>query len=197
MLDFGALPPEVNSGRMYVGAGSGPMMAAASAWDALASQLDSVSRGYSAVIVGLQGENWSGGASIAMADAAPCDVRLCRVFVGSVHADAVQRAAVDHKRRRSIPSGRCGGSSRRQLNHRTCSGHLVRVAVDFAATAANPFYGRVFGRIHLVVVVVVGVGANTDRLPEFQHPCWAGDSALADGLLGVSGGKLRNGASPG
>jgi PPE-repeat protein len=70
MLDFGALPPEVNSGRMYVGAGSGPMMAAASAWDALASQLDSVSRGYSAVIVGLQGENWSGGASIAMADAA-------------------------------------------------------------------------------------------------------------------------------
>ena len=33
MLDFGALPPEINSGRMYVGAGSGPMLAAATAWD--------------------------------------------------------------------------------------------------------------------------------------------------------------------
>ncbi len=70
MLDFGALPPEVNSGRMYTGPGSGPMMAAASAWDALASQLETVSRGYAAVILGLQGENWSGSASAAMADAA-------------------------------------------------------------------------------------------------------------------------------
>ncbi|OBI39994.1 hypothetical protein A5707_10925 [Mycobacterium kyorinense] len=70
MLDFGALPPEVNSSRMYAGAGSGPMMAAASAWDALAGQLESVSRGYEAVISGLVGEGWSGSASNAMADAA-------------------------------------------------------------------------------------------------------------------------------
>ncbi|MDQ2625398.1 MAG: PPE family protein, partial [Actinomycetota bacterium] len=26
MLDYGALPPEVNSGRMYTGPGSAPMM---------------------------------------------------------------------------------------------------------------------------------------------------------------------------
>ncbi|ORB32742.1 PPE domain-containing protein, partial [Mycobacterium paraseoulense] len=25
MFDFGALPPEINSGRMYAGPGSGPM----------------------------------------------------------------------------------------------------------------------------------------------------------------------------
>ena len=70
MLDFGALPPEVNSGRMYAGPGSGPIMAAASAWQAIASQLDSVARGYAAVISGLEGETWSGSASTAMADAA-------------------------------------------------------------------------------------------------------------------------------
>jgi len=70
MLDFGALPPEVNSSRMYAGPGSGPIMAAASAWQALAAQLDSVARGYAAVISGLQGETWSGVASTAMADAA-------------------------------------------------------------------------------------------------------------------------------
>ncbi|WP_119238685.1 PPE domain-containing protein, partial [Mycobacterium tuberculosis] len=27
-MDFGALPPEINSGRMYCGPGSGPMLAA-------------------------------------------------------------------------------------------------------------------------------------------------------------------------
>jgi PPE-repeat protein len=70
MLDYGALPPEINSARMYGGAGSGSMMAAAGAWDALASALESVSRGYSSVIAQLQGENWSGGASVAMVNAA-------------------------------------------------------------------------------------------------------------------------------
>lgn len=70
MLDFGALPPEVNSARMYAGPGSGPMMAAASAWDALAGQLELFGTGYSAVISGLQGQSWSGGASIMMAAAA-------------------------------------------------------------------------------------------------------------------------------
>lgn len=46
------------------------MMAAAAAWDILANGLDSVSRGYSSVIARLQGESWSGPASVAMASAA-------------------------------------------------------------------------------------------------------------------------------
>lgn len=70
MLDYGALPPEINSGRMYAGPGSAPLMAAATAWDTLAAGLDSVSRDYSSVITRLQGESWSGGASVAMAAAA-------------------------------------------------------------------------------------------------------------------------------
>jgi PPE-repeat protein len=40
-VDFGALPPEINSGLMYAGAGSGPLVAAAAAWEALASELGS------------------------------------------------------------------------------------------------------------------------------------------------------------
>ncbi|WIM89481.1 PPE domain-containing protein [Candidatus Mycobacterium wuenschmannii] len=45
-------------------------MAAASAWQAMAGQLESIARGYTAVISGLQGESWSGNASTAMGDAA-------------------------------------------------------------------------------------------------------------------------------
>jgi PPE-repeat protein len=70
VIDFGTLPPEINSGRMYTGPGSEPMMAAASAWQAIASQLDSFARCYAAAIDGLQGDLWSGGACVAMADAA-------------------------------------------------------------------------------------------------------------------------------
>ena len=36
-MDFASLPPEVNSGLMYAGPGSGPMLAAAAGWDASAA----------------------------------------------------------------------------------------------------------------------------------------------------------------
>lgn len=69
MFDFGALPPEINSARMYSGPGSGPMMAAAAAWDGLAAQLEMFGARYSAVISELQGETWSGESAVAMAAA--------------------------------------------------------------------------------------------------------------------------------
>ena len=70
MLDFGALPPEINSGRMYVGAGSGPLLAAAAAWDELATELQSTAASYGSTIQGLTVGPWTGPSSIAMAAAA-------------------------------------------------------------------------------------------------------------------------------
>jgi PPE-repeat protein len=69
VLDFGALPPEVNSGRMYSGPGSGPMMAAASAWDGLAAELSSAATGYTSVISELTSAPWVGPASALMVSA--------------------------------------------------------------------------------------------------------------------------------
>lgn len=68
-MDFAALPPEINSGRMYAGAGSGPLLAAASAWDALAAELGSAASSYESVVTSLAGE-WSGPSSTSMAAAA-------------------------------------------------------------------------------------------------------------------------------
>jgi PPE-repeat protein len=69
MFDYGALPPEINSGRMYVGAGSGPMLAAAAAWDALATELQSTAASYGSAIETLTVGPWTGPSSIAMASA--------------------------------------------------------------------------------------------------------------------------------
>ncbi|OBF52975.1 hypothetical protein A5756_15960 [Mycobacterium sp. 852002-53434_SCH5985345] len=70
MLDFGALPPEINSGRMYVGAGSGPLLSAAAAWDELAAELQATSASYGSTIETLATGPWTGPSSIAMAAAA-------------------------------------------------------------------------------------------------------------------------------
>lgn len=67
-MDYGALPPEVNSGRMYVGAGAGPMLAAAAAWDGLATELYIAAASYSSQISEVTGM-WMGPASASMASA--------------------------------------------------------------------------------------------------------------------------------
>ncbi len=68
-LDFAMLPPEVNSARMYSGAGSGPMLAAASAWHGLAAELRLTATGYSSVLSELTGQAWHGPSSATMAAA--------------------------------------------------------------------------------------------------------------------------------
>jgi PPE-repeat protein len=70
MFDFGALPPEINSGRMYVGPGSGPLLAAAAAWDAVAAELQSTAASYGSTIETLTVGPWTGPSSMAMAAAA-------------------------------------------------------------------------------------------------------------------------------
>lgn len=68
-MDFAALPPEVNSGRLYAGPGSGPLLAAATAWARLAAETGSAARAYQSVLTGLTDEGWLGPASESMAAA--------------------------------------------------------------------------------------------------------------------------------
>ena len=88
MLDFGALPPEINSGRMYVGPGSGPMLAAAAAWDELATELQSTAASYGSTIESLTTGPWTGPSSIAMTAAAAPYV----AWMGATGAQAEEAA---------------------------------------------------------------------------------------------------------
>lgn len=49
-MDFGLLPPEVNSSRMYSGPGPESMLAAAAAWDGVAAELTSAAVSYGSVV---------------------------------------------------------------------------------------------------------------------------------------------------
>jgi PPE-repeat protein len=69
-MDFATLPPEVNSGLMYTGPGSGPMIAAAASWDNLATEVSSAAGDYGSVISGLTSGPWRGPASASMVAAA-------------------------------------------------------------------------------------------------------------------------------
>ena len=65
-MDFALLPPEVNSGLIYAGPGSAPMLSNAASWDALAAELESTAAGYSSTVAQLTGQAWSGSSSELM-----------------------------------------------------------------------------------------------------------------------------------
>jgi PPE-repeat protein len=68
-MSFMMFPPEVNSSLMYSGAGSGPLMAAASAWDELSADLEAAAASYQTVLAELTGTSWLGPTSDRMAAA--------------------------------------------------------------------------------------------------------------------------------
>jgi PPE-repeat protein len=70
MLDFAALPPEINSARMYSGPGSGPMLAAAAAWNTMAAEMRSAAADYDSVVTELISAGWYGPSSMSMLAAA-------------------------------------------------------------------------------------------------------------------------------
>ncbi|MBW0017037.1 MAG: PPE family protein, partial [Mycobacterium sp.] len=70
MIDFAALPPEINSARMYSGPGSTPMLAAAAAWNAMAAEMRVAAASYGSVVSELASESWFGPSSVSMSAAA-------------------------------------------------------------------------------------------------------------------------------
>jgi PPE-repeat protein len=92
-MDFGIYPPEINSGRMYAGPGSGPMLASAQAWGGLADELYTAASGYQSVVSELTSGSWSGPSSTAMTAAAASYVMWLSSTAAQAEETAAQAAA--------------------------------------------------------------------------------------------------------
>jgi PPE-repeat protein len=68
-MSFSLFPPEINSALMFTGAGSGPLMAASTAWNELAADLESTATEYQTLITNLVTGSWLGPSSAQMASA--------------------------------------------------------------------------------------------------------------------------------
>ena len=158
-MDFGMLPPEVNSARMYAGAGSAPMLAAAAAWNGLATELRSAAASYHSIISGLTSEGWLGPASAAMAAAAA----PCAAWMSTTAAQAEQTAA--------------------QAN-----AAATAYEAAFAMTVPPPAIAANRAQLmSLVATNVVGQNAPAIAATEAQYgEMWAQDAAAMYGYAGNS-----------
>ncbi|MGZ4584824.1 MAG: PPE family protein [Mycobacterium sp.] len=87
---FPWFPPEINSALMFAGAGSGPLFAAASAWDSLASDLSGAASSFESVVSGLTSGPWAGPASMSMVAAATPYIGWLSAAAGQAETAAAQ-----------------------------------------------------------------------------------------------------------
>jgi PPE-repeat protein len=159
MVDFGALPPEINSARMYAGSGSSSLQAAASAWNGLAAELQSAASGYDTVITQLASDEWMGPASASMASAAQPYVS----WMSTTAAQAEQAAA----------QARAAAAAYEQAFAATVPPPLI--AANRAETAAYT-QANVFGQYTPTIA----------QLEAQYGEMWAQDSAAMYGYAGQS-----------
>lgn len=170
-MDFGAFPPEFNSARIYAGPGSGPMMAAAGAWDKMAAELSSAEAAYQSVINGLVGEGWMGPASNAMAAAATPYV----VWMGATAAQAEQAAiqakaaaaAFDAAYAMTVPPPMIV-ANRSQLAALVASNVLGQNAAAIAATEAH--YGQMWAQDAAAMYGYAASSATATQVTPFSSP---------------------------
>jgi PPE-repeat protein len=88
-MSFSLIPPEINSALMYQGAGSGPLLEAATAWDGLAADMEATATQYQTAITNLTTGTWLGPSSAHMAAAAEPYI----AWLQSTAAEAAQTGA--------------------------------------------------------------------------------------------------------
>lgn len=170
-MDFGALPPEINSGRMYSGPGCGSMLAASAAWDGLAGDLYSAAGSYGSVISDLTSAAWLGPGSVAMAAAAaPYVSWLTTTAVLCEQAAAgarVAAAAYEAAFAMTVPPP-VVAANRAQLMSLIATNILGQNAPAIAATEAE--YGDMWAQDAGAMYGYAGASAAASALPPFPSP---------------------------
>jgi PPE-repeat protein len=167
-MDFGALPPEINSARMYAGPGSGSMLAAATAWNGLAADLQSAASSYGSVISELTDGSWVGPSSTAMEDAATPYLAWMHATAGQAEEAAAQARAAASAYQLAltamVPPAMIA-ANRTQLALLTATNILGQNTPAIAANEAQ--YGEMWAQDATAMYSYAGTSAAASTLTKF------------------------------
>lgn len=192
MLDYGTSPPEITSAKIYTGPGSGPLLAAAAAYDALAAQLNSFATGYFSVIADLQGESWAGKASAAMAAAATPYAEWATVTASQLERAAGQAraAAASYEQVRiAVVSPVVVTANRARLASLAAANVFGQNTPQIAVAEFE--YAEMWAQDTLAMFGYASTAATATQLPSFHEPPPttnpAGGMAQAAAVAGSAG----------
>jgi PPE-repeat protein len=197
MVDFGALPPEFNSARMYMGPGASSFQVAASAWNGLAAELQSAAQGYETTITQLASDEWNGPASTAMAAAAQPYI----AWMQETSAQAAQAAM----------QAQAASAAYEQAFASTVAPPLVAAnrAETAAAVQANVFgqytplimqleaqYGEMWAQDAAAMYTYAGQSASATQVTPFSSPAAttnpAGTASQASAVAAATGNSAAS-----
>ncbi|MDD4867598.1 MAG: PPE family protein [Mycobacterium sp.] len=191
-LDFGALPPEINSTRMYTGPGSGPLMAAAAAFSNLADELGATASASRSAISTLTGEEWIGPSSTAMAAAAEPYLTWLHATAGQLQQAATQAAAsaaaYEAAFAMTVPPALVA-ANRAQLAALVATNLLGQNTPAIAATEGQ--YGEMWAQDAAAMYGYAGSSASAGRLSPLTSPA----PATNPGGLGAQAAAVSHAAA--
>lgn len=181
MVDFAALPPEINSGLMYAGPGPGSMLAAAAAWEGLAADLQSTASAYGAVVTSLIDGPWQGPSAASMAAAAAPQIAWLSNTASQAQESAAQAVAAasayEAAFMATVPPVEVA-ANRALLMTLLATNFLGQNSAAIAATEAQ--YAEMWAQDATAMYGYSGASAAATTLPAFDL------KAISTNLSGVS-----------
>ncbi|KZS75597.1 hypothetical protein A4G29_17975 [Mycobacterium kansasii] len=170
-MDFGALPPEINSIRLYSGPGSAPMVAAASAWSGLAAELTSAANEYQTVITALHSEGWVGPSAVKMAAAVAPYVAWMRATAAAAEQSAgkarLAAAAYETAFAAVVPPPQIA-ANRAQLSTLISTNVVGQNTAAIAATETQ--YGQMWAQDAAAMYAYAAASATASAVTPFVSP---------------------------
>jgi PPE-repeat protein len=202
-MDFALLPPEINSARMYTGPGSGPMLAAAAAWDGLAAELRFTASSYQSVIAGLTAGPWLGSSSVSMAAAAAPYVAWMTMTAAQAErtADQAQGAAAAYETAfaETVPPPVIA-ANRSLLMALVATNIFGQNTPAIATTEAQ--YAEMWAQDAAAMYGYAGASASATTIAPFSPPAQptspggtAGQAAAVAQAIGTSAGNVQSAVS--
>jgi PPE-repeat protein len=200
-MDFGIYPPEINSGRMYAGPGSGPMLAAAQAWGGLADELYTAASSYQSVVSELtSGSSWSGPSSASMTAAAGPYVEWLSSTAAQAEQTSAQAAAAAAAYEAAFASTvppPVVAANRSLLMTLVATNFFGQNTPAIAATEAQ--YAEMWAQDAVAMYVYAGSSASATALTPFTSPHQntdpagtAGQAAAVSQASGTSAGNVQS-----
>lgn len=170
-MDFWALPPEINSARIYAGAGSSPLMTAATYWDAIASELTATAQSWRSITAAVCAI-WTGPSSTAMSTASAALASWLTSTAAAAEETASQAraaaAAFETARAASVPPP-VVAANRTQLAALVATNLLGQNTAAIAALEAA--YAEMWAQdIAAMAEYQAASLAATTQLPQFSPP---------------------------
>ncbi|CAJ1497778.1 PPE family protein, SVP subgroup [[Mycobacterium] holstebronense] len=170
-MNYAALPPEINSLRLYTGPGSAPMRAAAAAWGGLSAELHSAVASYESVTAELTAQAWLGPSSEALTRAAALYVAWMTATAAQIDETTAQAnaaaAAYEAAHSATVPPSVVAANRARLLL-------LIATNVlgtNTAAIAANEAeYGEMWAQDAAAMYAYAAASAAATGLTPFQKP---------------------------